>query len=178
MVIIVTGAIGIGKSTVCRKLIEILRNRGYTCGGILTYKSADNNILVEDIQSGKKETLASSNSLYQGPRTAKYSFNPKGIDFGIQAIDRGTSAAFLVVDEIGYLELRGEGFVKILELIKASKVKDCILVIRRELLPSFLPQLPAAVLVFEATTSNRNQLPHDISSVLLDSMVKNGSWLR
>jgi len=172
MLVIVTGAIGIGKSTVCQKLVEILRNRGYTCGGILTYKSADNDILIEDIQSGKKETLASSSGIYQGPRTAKYSFNPKGIDFGIQAIEEGTSAAFLVVDEVGYLELRGEGFVKILELIKTDKVGKCILVIRRELLPDFLPQLLSAASVFEATTDNRDQLPLDIGSVLLNDMVK------
>lgn len=172
MVVIVTGAIGIGKSTVCWKLVEILRNQGYTCSGILTYKSADENILIEDIQSGKKDILASSNSAYQGPRTARYSFNPKGIDFGIQAIDKGTTAAFLVVDEIGYLELRGEGFVKILELIKASKVNNCILVIRRELLSAFLPQLPVARLVFEATVDNRNQLPGDIVSVLFDTGIE------
>ena len=53
MVIIVTGAIGIGKTTVCRKLIEIVRNRGYTCGGILTYKAPDKGIIIEDIQSGE-----------------------------------------------------------------------------------------------------------------------------
>jgi len=56
--------------------------------------------------------------VYHGPRTAKYSFKPKGIDFGIQTIDKGTSATILVVDEIGHLELRAEGFVQILELIK------------------------------------------------------------
>ena len=165
MVIIVTGNIGIGKTTVCQKLIEIVRNQGYTCGGILTSK-ADKGIIIEDIQSGQKETLASINDVYHGPHTTKYSFNPDGIDFGIQVIDKGTSAAILVVDEIGHLELRGEGFAKILELIKAGKVKDCILVIRRELLPAFLRQLPTTPLVFETTISNRNQLPQEIGSVL------------
>jgi len=170
MVIIVTGAIGIGKTTVCRKIIEIVRNRGYTCGGILTYKAADKGIIIEDIQSGEKETLASINNVYHGARTAKYFFNPKGIDFGIQAVDKGTSAAILVVDEIGHLELRAEGFAKVLELIKADKVKDCVLVIRRELLPAFLPQLSTTPLVFETTINSRNQLPREIGSVLLEKL--------
>ena len=170
MVIIVTGAIGIGKTMVCRKLIEIARNRGYTCGGILTYKAANKDIIIEDIQSGEKETLASINNVYRGPHTAKYSFNPKGIDFGIEAVAKGTSAAILVVDEIGPLELRGEGFVKVIELIKADKVKDCILVIRRELLPAFLPQLPATPLIFKTTVNSRNQLPQEIVSVLLEKL--------
>ena len=34
------------------------------------------------------------------------------------------------------LELRGEGFAKALELVKVAKVKDFILAIRKELLPS------------------------------------------
>ena len=169
MVIIVTGAIGIGKTTVCRKVIELARNQGHTCGGILTYKAADKSIIIEDIQSGDEETLASIDNVYHGPRTAKYSFNPKGIDFGIQAIDKGTSTAILVVDEIGHLELRAEGFAKVLELIKAGKVTNYILVIRSELLSAFLPQLPDA-LVFSITTDNREQLPYEISSVLFKTL--------
>ena len=166
MVIIVTGAIGIGKTTVCRKLVEILRSEGYTCGGILTFKTADKSIIIEDIQSGERETLASINRVYHGPHTARYSFNPTGIAFGIQAIDKGTSASILIVDEIGHLELRAEGFVNTLELIKANTVKDSILVIRKELLPAFLPQLPAVPSIFETTIDSRNQLPQEIFKLI------------
>jgi len=170
MVIVVTGTIGIGKTTVCRKLIEIVQNQGYTCSGILTDKAADNSIIIADVQSGERETLASIDNSYHGPHTAKYFFNPRGIDFGIQAIDKGTSAAILLVDEIGQLELRGEGFTEVPELIKAGKIKQCVLVIRKELLPAFLPQLPTTSLVFETTSDNRNQLPQEIGAVLLEKL--------
>ena len=108
--------------------------------------------------------------MYHGPRTAKYSFNPDGIDFGIRSIEKSTSSAILIIDEIGHLELRGEGFAKVPELIKARKVKDCILVIRKELLPAFLSQLDAAPLIFETTMNNRNQLPQEIGSILLKQL--------
>lgn len=166
MVIIVTGAIGIGKTTVCRKLIEISRHNGFTCGGVFTYKATDKCIIIEDIQTGKTETLASINDVYKGPRTRKYYFNPSGIKFGIEAIEKGASASILIVDEIGYLELEGEGFTNIFELIKAGKVNGCILVIRSELLPTFLPKLVTKPLIFETTKNNRNQLPQEIGSVL------------
>lgn len=166
MVIIITGDIGIGKTTVCRKLIKIIRNQEYICGGILTYKAADKGIIIEDIQSGRKETLASINNVYDGPRTIKYSFNPESIDFGIRAIDRGTASDILVVDEIGHLELRGEGFVKAIKLIRAEKVKNCIMVIHKELFSAFLSQLDATPLVFEVTIDNRNQLPREIGLLL------------
>ena len=170
MVIIVTGAKGIGKTTVCRKLIEIVRNQGYICGGILTYKAANKGITIEDIQSGEKETLASINNVYHGPSTAKYSFNPDGIEFGIRSIERSTSSAVLILDEMGHLELRGEGFTKVLELIKAGKIKDCILVIRKALLPAFLSQMPTTPLIFETTMNNRNQLPQEIGEVLFEKL--------
>jgi len=168
MLIIVTGIIGIGKTTVCRKLIELVRWHGHSCGGILAYTASGETIIIEDIQTGEKETLASTKRVYPGPHTPRYSFSPKGIDFGIRAIDKGASTELLVVDELGHLELRGEGFVRALELIRADKVKNCILVIRNGLLPAFLPRLPTTPLVFEVTESSRNQLPQDIGSTLLN----------
>ncbi len=167
MVIVVTGAIGIGKTTVCQRFVGLVQNLGYTCGGILSHKDADGNIVIEDIESTRKEILASTHHLWHGPRTVKYFFNPKGINFGIEAIRAGISKDILVVDEIGRLELRGEGFIKVLELIEAGKVKRCILVIRSELLPAFLARLPAAPLVFETTSTNRNHLPEEIVSIVL-----------
>jgi len=169
MVIIVTGVIGVGKTTVCQKLVETVRNQGYTCGGILTYKDATNHIIIEDIQSGEKEILASSHSTYNGPRTPRYSFNPEGIDFGIQAIDKGIDSDVLIIDEVGHLELRGEGFVKSLELIQTNKVKNSVIVIRKESLSSFLPQLDVvSPRIFETTVDNRNQLPVEIGTILAE----------
>lgn len=178
MVIIVTGAIGIGKTTVCRKLIEILRNEGHTCGGIVTYKTADKVIIIEDIQSGEREALASINNIYKGPRVGKYFFNPEGIEFGIRAIDRGSSSDILFGDEIGYLELRGGGFVEILELIKAEKVKDSILVIRKELLSAFSARLGSRPLILETTSNNRNELPERICLLLSRSFKKQDKILK
>ncbi len=169
MVVIVTGAIGIGKTTVCRKLIGIVQNKGYTCCGILTYKAADKGIIIEHIQSGETETLASINNVYRGPCTAKYSFNPKAIDFGIQAIDKGRFSDLLLVDEIGHLELGGEGFVKALELIKSGAVKKSILVIRKELLSAFLAKLDPQPSIYETTINNRDELPQKIYSSIFSN---------
>ena len=178
MVIIVTGTIGVGKTTVCRRLVEVLQNRGYTCGGILTYKTADKSLIVEDIQSGQRETLGSINNVYDGPRTARYFFNPEGINFGIEAIDKGTCAAILVVDEIGHLELRGEGFVRVIELIRTGKVRNCVLVIRKELLPAFLSRLNIEPFIFHTTLSRRNRLPQEIEALMTEKLVDNKETLQ
>ena len=165
MVIVVTGEIGIGKTAVCEKVLAIAKRLGYSCGGILTPKSKEG-IDILDVQTGEGKPFASLTKIYEGPHTGKYYFNPEGIDFGIKAIDKGTSLDILFVDEIGYLELKGEGFAKVLELIRAGKVENCVLVIRKELLPAFSARLGPKLSIIEATIENRNELPQKISTLL------------
>jgi len=54
---------------------------------------------------------------------------------------------------------------KVIEQIVAGKVKNCIMIIRKELLSAFLSQLGATTSVFETTINNRNQLPREIGLV-------------
>ena len=166
MDIIVTGAVGIGKTTVCEKVMKMARSEGYSCGGVVAHKTRNEDIIIEDVQTGETKDLASVSNIYRGPRTGKYSFNPEGIEFGIRAIDRGIASDILLVDELGHLELRGEGFVKVIEHITAGKVKNCIMVIRKELLSAFLPRLRGTASIFETTIHNRNQLPGEIGLAL------------
>ena len=166
MVIIITGAIGIGKTTVCEKVITTARSQGHSCGGVITRKARNEDIVIEDVRTGETRVLASTGDIYRGPRTAKYFFNPEGISFGIQAIDRGTSSNILLVDELGPIELRGEGFSGVVEQIASGKIKNCIVVIRKGLLSAFLPRLGTAKSVFEITIANRNELPREIGLVL------------
>ena len=95
-----------------------------------------------------------------------YFFNPDGIDFGIQAIDKGYYCNILIIDEIGQLELGGQGFVSAIEVIRGKKGKDIILVIRKELLSTFLPLLGTTPLIFETTIENRNELPNGIDTII------------
>ncbi len=166
MVIIITGDIGIGKTTVCEKVVRTARSQGHSCGGVIARKAGNGDIVIEEILTGETRVLASTDDIYQGPRTAKYFFNPEGIDFGIQAIDRGTSSDILLVDELGPIELRGQGFSGVVERIADGKIKNCIVVIRKGLLSAFLPQLGMTTSVFEITSDNRNELPGEIGLVL------------
>jgi nucleoside-triphosphatase THEP1 len=166
MNIIITGDIGIGKTTVCKKVIEIAGSQGYICGGVITYKTRDDDIIIQDVRNGETKTLASTRGIYSGPRTAKYYFNPEGIDFGIQSIDGGITADINIIDELGQLELRGQGFAGVVEQVATGKFKNCILVIRKGLLTSFLPRLGVATTIFETTSDNRNQIPERIGAIL------------
>ena len=170
MVIIITGAIGIGKTTVCEKVIKIIRNSGYSCGGILTHKTADESLIALDIQTGERAILATTDNTFDGPRTPRYSFNPETIKFGIRAINKAINSDVLIIDELGHLELDGEGFAEGLEFVKTGRVKNSILVIRKQLLPAFLAQLGDNPTIFETTISNRVQLPRKICSSLISNL--------
>jgi nucleoside-triphosphatase THEP1 len=167
MVIIITGDIGIGKTTVCENAIDILLKSGYSCAGILTHKTKDGNLSVTDIQTGEKKTLASTEKIFNGPRTPKYSFSNEGIDFGIRAINTGVTSDVLIVDEVGYLELNGRGFINGFELVREGKVKNAILVIRKELLSDYLVQLGDKPSVFETTIISRDKLANKICVSLI-----------
>lgn len=163
MLMIVTGAVGVGKTTVCQKTVDMARSRGFSVGGILTFKASDEGIVIEDVQTGQTMRLASTQQVYTGPHTGRYYFNPEGIAFGNRAIGRGQTADILVVDEMGHLELRGEGFASAIELVRSKKLQNRIAVIRSDLLPLYLPILGGAPLVFETTKDNRDQLPTEIA---------------
>ena len=163
-----TGTLGIGKSTVCRKLLDFVRNQGYSCAGILSHKNEENSsIVLEDIKTGERRVLASIQELFTGPRTPRFYFNPEAIDFGIQSINNGLSSTMVMVDEIGHLELKGQGFSNIITLVREKKVEHCILVIRKDLLAAFLPLCDVEPMVFETTIDNREQLPVEIAKLLL-----------
>ena len=173
MNVILSGRVGIGKTTVCRKILTLARKKGYRCGGILTPKitngDAVTGIAIIDIQTREKETLASVESIYDGPRVGRYYFNSLGIEFGKKAIRNGASSDILLIDEIGYLELRGEGFAFVPALIQTGKLTSSILVIRQELLTDFKNQFNMALPVFEVNLNNRNGLPKRIYRFLMES---------
>lgn len=170
MVIIVTGAIGVGKTTICEKVVKIVRSSGYSCGGILTHKAAHENLIASDIQTGESAILASADKTFDGPRTPRYSFNPEAIKFGIRAINRAIDSDVLIIDELGHLELHGEGFAPSLDFVKTGRVKNSVLVIRKELLPAFLAQLGDNPSIFEATIGTRDQSVRKICSSLIGNL--------
>lgn len=164
--IVLSGDIGIGKSTVCRKVAEIARCKGLACGGIISTKAGDSDIVVEDVKTGAREILAGGPVKYSGPRTGKYSFNPQGLQFGITAIREGTSEAILFVDELGHLEVRGEGFAEAFEILSGNEVNHALVVIRKELLDVLLPRFTGRPHIFEITVENRDTVAEQIMDYL------------
>lgn len=170
MHIVVTGSIGVGKSTVCRKVIYICRGKGYVCGGVLTFKDTTGDIILEDVSSGTKIIFASCQPEFTGLQVGKYYFNPDSVALGNNILEKQSGSPIFIIDEIGPLELESKGFTGAVNLINKKKTGCCITVIRKSLLSSFLPMFEEAPVVFEITLENRDVMPVQVYEQLSESM--------
>ncbi|NLH49190.1 MAG: AAA family ATPase [Myxococcales bacterium] len=134
MHIILTGHRRVGKTTLCRRLTDELRRVGYRIGGVLTETQADEKgrtLVVHDLAAGSSAPLAST--LWGGPGQTQgpFTFSDDALYKAIKAIGLGMSADLLVIDEIGPLEMKRQGFFPILHIVRRSR--NSLLVVRPEL---------------------------------------------
>ena len=172
MRIAVTGAPRIGKSTLCMKVINALRNEGIQIGGMTTGEILERGgrvgFEIVDIQSGKRGVLAHVNQNF-GPSIGKYRVNLEGMNsVGVQAIKDAVSsnAGLIVVDEIGPMELHSKKFIEVVKIAIASERKMLVSLHRRaehELARRIREEFE----VYEITKENRDGMADLITQSLL-----------
>ncbi|MBC7261546.1 MAG: hypothetical protein H5T63_06000 [Chloroflexi bacterium] len=190
MIAVLTGPVHIGKTTVCRAVADLVRQRGYCVRGILTPPILDKNgvrlgIEVLDLATGERRVLArvyhpndqaegsvghSKPEEHHGPHVGPYYFDPEALRWGQDVVAEaiGMGCDLLIIDEIGRLELEQDtGFNHILDLLVTSVVPRCLLVVRDTLLDAFRRRVPELeFVIFEVTVDNRNTLPVEITQRL------------
>jgi len=114
-VLLLTGSPGIGKTTILLKVIEALKSKGYSVGGMISreVRSGGTRIGFEilDLNSGKSGWLAHINQKI-GPKVGKYRVNMEDLErVGVEAIIKAVRGCDVIaVDEIGPMELFSEKF--------------------------------------------------------------------
>lgn len=169
--ILITGHRGTGKTSVCERAVEVLRKRGLLCGGVLTRKIVDaagsiQRLQVVDLLPARPEErlLARTDGKTDGPWMGPFRFSCEGMRFGVEAIERALERADVVfADELGYLELRGQGFHNLLARILSPLTPPMVVVVRSALLEVVLERIqevrPA---VLEVTSASRDRLHEKI----------------
>jgi nucleoside-triphosphatase len=124
MKILITGKPGCGKSTMVKRIVERLNK---SAGGFLTQeirkKGIREGFQIVDISSGKKGILAHVKQ-DMGPKIGKYKVNIDDLEeIGVGALeDALKEKEFIVIDEIGPMELKSEKFVnKVREVFESDK---------------------------------------------------------
>ncbi len=145
MNVLVAGGPGSGKTTWCSEYISYLRECGCSVGGILSPEvRLDTRRIgydVVDLLTCEEMPFArlAGDGCLDGERVGAYVISWEGIAFGIDAIERavGKACEFVVIDEVGYLELFGRGLMPAVSLAWKSSLNNLV-VVRSELVRAFL----------------------------------------
>jgi nucleoside-triphosphatase len=109
-VLLLTGAPGIGKTTVLQRTVEALKERGICVGGMVSREVREGGVRVgfeiEDLASGKRGWLAHVNQK-SGPRVGKYRVCLSDLEeVGVAAIETAVNdCGVIAIDEVGPMEL-------------------------------------------------------------------------
>ena len=115
-VYLLTGKQGAGKTTLLQKAVAQLRGAGVSVGGILAHVRHHDSVRigydVEDIRTGECAALCRTDHGTAGETVGPFVFREEGLALGKKAL-AGTSrdgVSIAVVDEVGPLEMKGEGW--------------------------------------------------------------------
>ncbi|MFB0547144.1 MAG: nucleoside-triphosphatase [Anaerolineae bacterium] len=174
-IVLLTGQAGAGKTAVCQRVVDLARQRGYLCGGLLTPAVLDREgvkvgIEALDPLSGERWPLARTDQDLDGPQVGSYHLSATALKRCLAAIERAAEQCdLLVIDEIGPLELeRGEGLVPALDILLGRRALRALVVVRHALLDELCERLSEAEpLVFTVNDETREALPERIVKHLL-----------
>ena len=171
MNLLLTGEIGVGKTSVCQRVVELARTHDCHPQGVLTpplYNASGEKIGFEalDVYRQRRWLLAHTERYLDGPRIGAYVFDKMGLERAIEVLREAisTEADLLVVDEIGPLELaQDKGFAPVLEELPLQGPAHVLLVVRTALVRHLHRRLGGVdVVIHTLTRENRDELPQRI----------------
>ena len=147
-VIVLTGRPGSGKTTTLERIIDSLVGHGNDVAGLIQpgvfRDGAKVGFCIRDLRTGEEAPLARRTSRESGQHGTGFQFDEAGLDLARRALASVPEGAVLVVDELGPVELRGQGHMPALRQALALRApRVLILVVRRHLVPALLAALSA-----------------------------------
>jgi nucleoside-triphosphatase THEP1 len=167
-----------GKTTCCLYAARLLREQEVRPGGVVCPKLFDDTGRVTGIEvlnilsdPPSRALLARTDRSLDGPRTGAYRFSSRGLAFGRAALESGVRHGDVVfADELGPLEMRGEGFSNLLDLARSPSTPPMVIVVRTDLASDVCKQLsPIPATLLEINASNRDKSPSRLLELLRDS---------
>jgi nucleoside-triphosphatase len=128
-ILLVTGSPGVGKTTLLLRVVEALKARGYTVGGMISreVRSCGTRVGFEilDLTDSDKHGWLAHVNQKTGPQVGKYRVNLEDLNnVGVEAVLKAVRECDVVaIDEIGPMELFSEKFKRaVLEAVESGKL--------------------------------------------------------
>ena len=167
-IVILSGTRGVGKSTVCVRTVKQARERGYTCGGIITVTRPGGALDVLDVQTGAARRLTVRSSETPVVVQGRFRLDPAILAWGNAALGRAVPCHLLVVDELGPLEFEGgQGWSTAFDVLHRIDYVLALVVVRPELVVEAQRRLPpGTTTVLSVARENRESLPAALAQIL------------
>lgn len=146
--LVLTGPANVGKTTILEEVCSLLGERGLRMSGFLQPKSVGGDgrrsFRIRNIRDGEERPLAVEAPDQEGSFGTSFLFDAGGLRLGEEALGESRDGDFLVVDELGPVELRGGGhFPALQESLRRATPSALIVVLRRHLVPDLIARLDA-----------------------------------
>jgi nucleoside-triphosphatase THEP1 len=173
-VIIITGAVHEGKTTFLRNLIPELKSRGIRIAGIMAAavfedgKRKGYNLI--NIETSEITELCTIKPDEARASTGRYFFNNETVKYGLAILDPDRAAGnnLIVIDEIGPLELKGQGWAPAVELLTKRSSIPQIWVVRENLLTRVLGKWSTGDAFVFRISESKDELIGKINQLIKD----------
>ncbi len=171
MVVLITGDPGSGKTTVCMRVVELIKRKHSDlkiCGFItreIRESGRRSGFEMVDLMSGERGLLAHV-MFRSSVRVGKYAVNVPGIERMVERVESQLeSCDLIVIDEVGPMELKSERFRKL--IYRVLDFDSVILTIHKRSKDHLLIELRKKFHPVEITVENRDSMPHKIADMVM-----------
>ena len=160
-IVLVTGERQLGKSTVCRKLVQHLQGADYQLSGLLTRRTGPHDLAVTELHTSQTYPLTMPFDPEVDRPLGNFLFSPDAVRRSNAALDTSFPTQIFFLDELGPLELQhNKGWAKVIQLLAKQAYGMAFIVIRPALLMQAIDALASAIYtVVRVRENNRDALP-------------------
>ncbi len=172
---ILTGPKNSGKTLICLRLIEMLREQSFPVKGLVSpglyAEDRKIGILVRDIATGQEKQMAAFEPGWDPQVPGReWRFDMQAVKWGNERLKTAENAQILLIDELGYLEIEeNRGWKAGLDLLDSGKFCHAVVVIRPDLLKEARKRWQPAHFVAVQANSDPKALAQKILTYLSES---------